>query len=133
MGIDEVEGRSLVAEVGEAARALLLMHFNTGVDSLFLVRHLRACNVHRLLCSSEAVAQSCKPFSVDDVREYSVAPFSSSSFLFCSVSTPWWAPKALYIKAVTNITMEDEMMRPSARVISIHSYYIGLLPLRRVP
>ena len=56
MGIDAVEGRPLVAEVGEAARALLLMDFNTGVDPFFFAQFL------------EAGAQRFKPLVVDNIR-----------------------------------------------------------------
>ena len=36
VSIDAVKDRPLVAEVGEAASALLLMDFDTGVDPFFL-------------------------------------------------------------------------------------------------
>ena len=61
MGIDAVEDRPLVAEVGETASALLLMDFNTGVDSFFLAQLL------------EAGAQCREPLVVDNARKYGVA------------------------------------------------------------
>ena len=61
VGIDEVEGRSLVAQIGEAAGTGFLVDFDAGVRAFFLAQLFKTG------------AQAFEPLVVDKAREYGEA------------------------------------------------------------